>query len=127
MHIESLPGLRGHKGVPSSFGFTLLIRNHLRVLFPVRYIILIPCRRRWDTAYIQGIGYTSEYSALHCPFLAPIMVFNGPLLSPLGVLFEKAPDHVRLKEAFDMAVRKGKGSRIVVIDRDGSVLMDSKK
>ena len=26
-----------------------------------------------------------------------------------------------------MAVEKGKGARIVVIDRDGTVLMDSKK
>ncbi|AKB35041.1 Cobalt-precorrin-6 synthase, anaerobic [Methanosarcina siciliae C2J] len=41
-------------------------------------------------------------------------------------MLEKAPEHERLKEAFEMAVEKGKGARIVVIDRDGSVLMDSK-
>lgn len=41
-------------------------------------------------------------------------------------MLEKAPEHVRLKEAFEMAIKKGKGARIVVIDRDGSVLMDSK-
>ncbi|HET8686703.1 MAG TPA: cobalt-precorrin-5B (C(1))-methyltransferase, partial [Methanosarcina sp.] len=35
-------------------------------------------------------------------------------------------EHERLKEAFEMAIGKGKGARIVVIDRDGSVLMDSK-
>ncbi|MGB9131569.1 MAG: cobalt-precorrin-5B (C(1))-methyltransferase [Methanosarcina sp.] len=42
-------------------------------------------------------------------------------------MLEKAPEHERMKEAFEMAVEKGKGARIVVIDRDGSVLMDSKK
>lgn len=41
-------------------------------------------------------------------------------------MLEKAPEHARLKEAFEMAIEKGKGTRIVVIDRDGSVLMDSK-
>jgi cobalt-precorrin-5B (C1)-methyltransferase len=41
-------------------------------------------------------------------------------------MLEKAPRHERLKTAFEMAVEKGKGARIVVIDRDGSVLMDSK-
>jgi cobalt-precorrin-5B (C1)-methyltransferase len=41
-------------------------------------------------------------------------------------MLEKAPEHAHLKEAFEMAVKKGKGARIVVIDRDGSVLMDSK-
>lgn len=41
-------------------------------------------------------------------------------------MLKKNPEHERLKEAFEMAVEKGKGARIVVIDRDGSVLMDSK-
>jgi cobalt-precorrin-5B (C1)-methyltransferase len=41
-------------------------------------------------------------------------------------MLEKVPEHERLKEAFRMAVEKGNGARIVVIDRDGSVLMDSK-
>ena len=34
-------------------------------------------------------------------------------------MLEKAPEHERLKEAFEMAVERGKGARIVVIDRDG--------
>jgi cobalt-precorrin-5B (C1)-methyltransferase len=42
-------------------------------------------------------------------------------------MLEKKPEHPRLKEAFEMAIEKGKGARIVVIDRDGSVLMDSKR
>lgn len=35
------------------------------------------------------------------------------------------PENERLKQAFNMAVEKGKGARIVVVDRDGTVLMDS--
>jgi cobalt-precorrin-5B (C1)-methyltransferase len=35
-------------------------------------------------------------------------------------MLEKKPEHPRLKEAFEMAIEKGKGARIVVIDRDGS-------
>jgi cobalt-precorrin-5B (C1)-methyltransferase len=35
------------------------------------------------------------------------------------------PENARLKTAFDMAVEKGKGARIVVVARDGTVLMDS--
>jgi cobalt-precorrin-5B (C1)-methyltransferase len=42
-------------------------------------------------------------------------------------MLQKAPEHERLKEAFEMAIEKGKGARIVVIDRDGSILMDSKQ
>lgn len=42
-------------------------------------------------------------------------------------MLKKSPEHERLKTAFEMAVEKGKGARIVVIDRDGSVLMDSKR
>ena len=35
------------------------------------------------------------------------------------------PENERLKQAFNMAVEKGNGARIVVVDRDGTVLMDS--
>jgi len=35
------------------------------------------------------------------------------------------PENNRLKQAFNMAVEKGKGARIVVVARDGTVLMDS--
>ncbi len=40
-------------------------------------------------------------------------------------MLELDPQNERLKKAFDMAVEKGKGARIVVVDRDGTVLMDS--
>ncbi len=35
------------------------------------------------------------------------------------------PENERLKKAFDMAVEKAHGARVVVVDRDGTVLMDS--
>jgi len=40
-------------------------------------------------------------------------------------MLELDPENERLKQAFNMAVEKGKGARIVVVDRDGTVLMDS--
>ncbi len=40
-------------------------------------------------------------------------------------MVELDPSNARLKKAFDMAVEKGKGARIVVIDREGTILMDS--
>jgi len=41
-------------------------------------------------------------------------------------MLEKAPEHARLKEAFEIAVKKGKGVRVIVIDREGIILMDNK-
>ncbi len=40
-------------------------------------------------------------------------------------MLELDPQNERLKQAFNMAVEKGKGARIVIVDRDGTVLMDS--
>ncbi|WP_338099477.1 cobalt-precorrin-5B (C(1))-methyltransferase [Methanolapillus africanus] len=41
-------------------------------------------------------------------------------------MIERDPKNERIQTAFDMAVKKGKGARIVVIERDGLVLLDSK-
>jgi cobalt-precorrin-5B (C1)-methyltransferase len=40
-------------------------------------------------------------------------------------MLELDPENERLKQAFNMAVERGNGARIVVVDRDGTVLMDS--
>ncbi len=40
-------------------------------------------------------------------------------------MLELDPCNDRLRRAFEKAVEKGKGARIVVVDRDGTVLMDS--
>lgn len=41
-------------------------------------------------------------------------------------MIETDPQNRRLKQAFERCIKKGKGARIVVIDRDGLVLMDSR-
>jgi cobalt-precorrin-5B (C1)-methyltransferase len=41
-------------------------------------------------------------------------------------MLEKTPEHARLKEAFEIAVKKGRGARVIIIDREGIILMDSK-
>ncbi|WNY26971.1 cobalt-precorrin-5B (C(1))-methyltransferase [Methanolapillus ohkumae] len=41
-------------------------------------------------------------------------------------MIEQDPKNERIQKAFDMAVKKGKGARIVVIERDGIVFLDSK-
>ncbi|KXS44759.1 cobalt-precorrin-5B (C(1))-methyltransferase [Methanolobus zinderi] len=40
-------------------------------------------------------------------------------------MLELDPENERLKKAFNMAVEKGNGARIVIVHRDGTVLMDS--
>lgn len=40
-------------------------------------------------------------------------------------MLELDPENERLKKAFNMAVEKGNGARIVIVGRDGTVLMDS--
>lgn len=40
-------------------------------------------------------------------------------------MIEVEPEGEYIKRAFEMTVEKGKGARIVVVDRDGTVLMDS--
>ncbi len=40
-------------------------------------------------------------------------------------MLELDPENERLKRAFNMAVEKGNGARIVIVHRDGTVLMDS--
>jgi len=53
-------------------------------------------------------------------------MLNGSGFATVVEMIEKDPQNNRLKQAFEMCVKKGKGARIVVIERDGLVLMDSK-
>ncbi|WNY28344.1 Cobalt-precorrin-5B C(1)-methyltransferase [Methanimicrococcus stummii] len=55
----------------------------------------------------------------------PDMLKNSGFATVVEVI-EKDPKNPLLTQAFEMCVKKGKGARIVVIDRDGLVLMDSK-
>lgn len=52
-------------------------------------------------------------------------MLKGSDFATVVEMIELDPQNHRLKQAFDMAVEKGKGARIVVVDRDGTVLMDS--
>jgi Cobalamin biosynthesis protein CbiD len=53
-------------------------------------------------------------------------MLKGSEFATVVEMLEKAPKHDRLQQAFEMCIKKGKGARIVVIDREGLVLMDSK-
>jgi len=53
-------------------------------------------------------------------------MLNGSGFATVVEMLEKDQKNNRLKQAFEMCIKKGKGARIVVIDRDGLVLMDSK-
>ena len=53
-------------------------------------------------------------------------MLKGSEFATVVEMIEKDSKNDRLKQAFDMCIKKGKGARIVVIDREGLVLMDSK-
>ena len=53
-------------------------------------------------------------------------MLNGSGFATVVEMLEKDQKNNRLKQAFEMCIKRGKGARIVVIDRDGLVLMDSK-
>jgi cobalt-precorrin-5B (C1)-methyltransferase len=55
----------------------------------------------------------------------PDMLKDSEFATVVEVI-EKDPKNALLKQAFEMCIKKGKGARIVVIDREELVLMDSK-
>lgn len=99
--------------------------RYSHMLFPDYTIVMIGSR------ISEGLGYASG-DVIICGLPGLVLKWGNPdMLEGSGYatvveMLKKVPEHVRLKEAFDMAIEKGKGTRIVVIDRDGSVLMDSK-
>lgn len=99
--------------------------RYSHMLFPDYTIVMIGSR------ISEGLGYASG-DVIICGLPGLVLKWGNPdMLEGSGYatvveMLKKVPEHVRLKEAFDMAIEKGKGARIVVIDRDGAVLMDSK-
>lgn len=99
--------------------------KYSHMLFPDYTVVMIGSR------ISEGLGNASG-DIIICGLPGLVLKWGNPkMLEGSGYatvveMLEKAPEHERLKEAFEMAVEKGKGARIVVIDRDGSVLMDSK-
>ena len=99
--------------------------KYSHMLFPEYTVVMVGSR------ISEGLDNASG-DVIICGLPGLVLKWGNPeMLEDSGYatvveMLEKAPGHERLKEAFEMAVEKGKGARIVVIDRDGSVLMDSK-
>ena len=99
--------------------------RYSHMLFPDYTIVMIGSRISEGLDYASGDVIICGLPGLVLKWGNPEML-EGSGYATVVEMLKKAPEHVRLKEAFDMAIEKGKGARIVVIDRDGSVLMDSK-
>ena len=99
--------------------------RYSHMLFPDYTVVMVGSR------ISEGLDYASG-DVIICGLPGLVLKWGNPdMLEDSGYatvveMLEKAPEHPRLKKAFEMAIEKGKGARIVVIDRDGSVLMDSK-
>jgi cobalt-precorrin-5B (C1)-methyltransferase len=99
--------------------------RYSHMLFPDYTIVMIGSRISEGLDYASGDVVICGLPGLVLKWGNPDMLKDGEYATVVEML-EKDPEHPRLKEAFEMAIEKGKGARIVVIDRDGSVLMDSK-
>lgn len=97
------------------------------MLFPGHEIVMVGSR------ITEGIcAAVSAEEMIICGLPGLVLKWGNPDMlkgsdfSTVVEMIEKDPRNNRLKQAFEMCVKKGKGARIVVIDRDGLVLMDSK-
>jgi len=99
--------------------------RYSHMLFPDYTVVMIGSRISEGLESASGDIVICGLPGLVLKWGNPKML-EGSGYATVVEMLEKVPDHERLKEAFEMAVEKGKGARIVVIDRDGSVLMDSK-
>jgi len=99
--------------------------RYSHMLFPDYTVVMIGSRISEGLESASGDVIICGLPGLVLKWGNPEMLEDSGYVTVVEML-EKAPEHARLKEAFKMAVKKGKGARIVVIDRDGSVLMDSK-
>lgn len=97
------------------------------MLFPGYEIVMVGSR---ITEGIDAAVSAEEIVVCGLPGLVlkwgnPDMLKDSGFATVVEVL-EKDPENALLKQAFEMCIKKGKGARIVVIDREGLVLMDSK-
>jgi Cobalamin biosynthesis protein CbiD len=97
------------------------------MLFPGYDIVMVGSR---ITEGIEAAVSAKEIVVCGLPGLVlkwgnPDMLKDSEFATVVEML-EKEPKHDRLQQAFEMCIKKGKGARIVVIDREGLVLMDSK-
>ncbi|MDD3246912.1 MAG: cobalt-precorrin-5B (C(1))-methyltransferase [Methanosarcina sp.] len=99
--------------------------RYSHMLFPDYTVVMVGSRISEGLDNASGNVIICGLPGLVLKWGNPKMLEDSGYVTVVEML-EMAPEHERLKEAFEMAVDKGKGARIVVIDRDGSVLMDSK-
>lgn len=99
--------------------------RYSHMLFPDYTVVMVGSRISEGLDNASGEVIICGLPGLVLKWGNPEMLQESGYVTVVEML-EKAPGHERLREAFEMAVEKGKGARIVVIDRDGSVLMDSK-
>ena len=100
--------------------------RYSHMLFPDYTVVMVGSRISEGLEYASGDVIICGLPGLVLKWGNPDML-EGSGYATVVEMLEKKPEHPRLKEAFEMAIEKGKGARIVVIDRDGSVLMDSKR
>ncbi|HWQ44339.1 MAG TPA: cobalt-precorrin-5B (C(1))-methyltransferase [Methanosarcina barkeri] len=99
--------------------------RYSHMLFPDYTVVMVGSRISEGLDYASGDVIICGLPGLVLKWGNPGMLEDSGYVTVVEML-EKAPEHERLKEAFEMAIEKGKGARIIVIDRDGSILMDGK-
>lgn len=99
--------------------------RYSHMLFPDYTVVMVGSRISEGLESASGDVIICGLPGLVLKWGNPEMLLDSEYATVVEML-ERAPGHARLKEAFEMAVNKGKGARIVVINRDGTVLMDSK-
>ncbi|TGC11024.1 cobalt-precorrin-5B (C(1))-methyltransferase [Methanolobus halotolerans] len=94
------------------------------MLFPDHTVVLAGSRISEALEAARGEVVICGLPGLVLKWGDPDMLKDSGFATVVEML-ELDPGNKRLKNAFDMAVKKGKGARIVIVDRDGTVLMDS--
>jgi cobalt-precorrin-5B (C1)-methyltransferase len=100
--------------------------RYSHMLFPDFTVVMVGSRISEGLEHASGDIIICGLPGLVLKWGNPDMLEGSGYVTVVEML-QKSPEHERLKEAFEMAIAKGKGARIVVIDREGSVLMDSKQ
>lgn len=94
------------------------------MLFPGYTVVLAGSRITDAVNVAKGDVIICGLPGLVLKWGNPKMLENSGYATVVEML-QLDPKNFRLEEAFNMAVEKAKGARVVVVDRDGSVLMDS--
>ncbi len=123
-HLGEMKGdlIRGTEKVVLTTGRIGMRYSHM--LFPDYTVVMVGSRISEGLESASGDIVICGLPGLVLKWGNPKML-EGSGYATVVEMLEKAPEHERLKEAFKMAIEKGNGARIVVIERDGSVLMDS--